>query len=174
MIESMAFDRNGDLLLADSGQAAIRRVTAAGKVATEKFSFVVTPGLTPARMTIGKLAVNAGGVVYFSNKPGSHIFRLANGLATAVAGSAITRGYDGKGDNASFAPVYGLAFERSGNLLVADRGALRRVTPDGDVTTLVGRQVPDARAFMPIGRRCLLWCWRRRAIWWSTISLSIA
>ncbi|MCA1858681.1 hypothetical protein LE191_00980 [Janthinobacterium sp. HSC-3S05] len=135
VISSMAMDRNGDLLLVDDGPAQIRRVTPDG---------VVSSINKMIGESVGQMAVDANGVIYFSNSRGNKVYRLANGVATSVAGSPITSGYDGKGTNASFTRVRGMVFERSGNLLLADRESIRRMTPDGEVTTVVGRHVPDA------------------------------
>ena len=142
-IASMAMDRSGDLLLVDDGQIQVRRVTPAGVVSSINVLFV-EPNGQPWAGNVGQMAVDANGVIYLSNRNGNKVYRLDNGVAALVAGNFITTGYDGKGVNASFRGVRSMVFERSGNLLLTDRDAIRRMTPDGDVTTVVGRYVPDA------------------------------
>lgn len=144
VIASMAMDPNGDLLLVDDGQLQVRRVTPAGVVSSYKVMLAEPNGL-PRAGRVSQMAVDASGVIYLSNSNGSKIYRLDNnGVASLVAGNTRTTGYDGKGVNASFSGVRGMVFERSGNLLLADRDAIRRMTPGGEVTTVVGRYVPDA------------------------------
>ncbi|WP_402720844.1 hypothetical protein [Janthinobacterium rivuli] len=144
VIASMVMDPNGDLLLVDDGQLQVRRVTPAG-VVSSYIVMLAEPNGLPRAGRVGQMAVDANGVIYLSNTNGSKIYRLDNnGVASLVAGNAMTTGYDGKGVNASFRGVRGMVFERSGNLLLADRDAIRRMTPAGEVTTVVGRLVPDA------------------------------
>ncbi|MDN2712333.1 hypothetical protein O0880_23165 [Janthinobacterium sp. SUN118] len=142
-ITSMAMDRNDDVLLVDDGSAPVRRVTPAGVVSSINVLFAEPNGLPRAGLA-GQIAVDANGVIYLSNSGGSKVYRFDRGVATLVAGNARTTGYDGKGANASFRGVRSMMFERSGNLLLADRDAIRRMTPDGEVTTVAGRVVPDA------------------------------
>lgn len=142
-ISSMAVERNGDLLLADDGQSTLRRVTPAGVVSSMSVMFF-EPNSQPRAGQVGQIAVDAIGVIYLSNYGGTKIYRLDNGQAFLIAGNARTTGYDGKGVNASFRGVRSMVFERSGNLLLVDRDAIRRMAPDGEVTTVVGRLVPDA------------------------------
>lgn len=59
-------------------------------------------------------------------------------VVTTIAGND-TRGYvDGKGSNASFYSLWGLAIDPSGNIYVSDGYYIRKITPDGTVTTLAG------------------------------------
>lgn len=143
VITGMAMDPNGDLLLVDDGQFQVRRVTPTGVVSSYNVLFA-EPNGQPRAGQVGQMAVDANGVIYLSNRTGNKVYRFANGVATLVAGDFMTMGYDGKGVNASFRGVRGMVFERSGNLLLTDREAIRRMTPDGVVTTVVGRHVPDA------------------------------
>jgi hypothetical protein len=63
----------------------------------------------------------------------------ANGSVTTLAGGA-TKGFaDGPGTEARFDGASGLALEAQGNVLVAESsGRIRRISPDGVVTTLAG------------------------------------
>jgi sugar lactone lactonase YvrE len=63
----------------------------------------------------------------------------ANGAGTVLAGGM--EGYaEGKGAAASFNTPSGMAIDAAGNLYVADTGnnAIRKITPDGTVSTLAG------------------------------------
>src|SRR5689334_20789039 len=60
---------------------------------------------------------------------------------TTLAGGASPGNLDGKGGAARFAYPQALAADSAGNLYVADTGnnTIRKVTPDGLVTTVAGR-----------------------------------
>jgi len=135
----IAMDINGDVLLADAMWQVMRRVTPAGLVSSEKLvdskGFQITPS---------QLAVDASGKIYFSESDGSEVYRWQQGVAVQVAGGCKFVSEDGKGRAAGFSNIRGMAADRDGNLLLADVASLRRVTPDGDVTTLVGGAVNDA------------------------------
>lgn len=135
----MAVDSNGDVLLADASKQIIRRVTPTGLVSSEKL--VDSKGF---RISASQLAVDASGKIYFSEGVGTRIFRWQQGVAVLVAGGNKRVSEDGKGTAASFRNIRGMVADRDGNLLLADIASIRRVTPDGDVTTLVGGAVTDA------------------------------
>lgn len=91
------------------------------------------------------------GTIYVADGAGSdRIVRITpDGAATTFAGA--TRGFaDGSGSQARFSTPSGLALDAQGNLYVADTGndAIRRVAPDGTVSTLAG---PGAGLRGPIG-----------------------
>jgi hypothetical protein len=72
---------------------------------------------------------------------GLRVRRVApDGEVTTLAGGAEARQLDGPRATARFVAARGLAFDTSGQLLVADAGGerIRRVAPDGTVSTLAG------------------------------------
>ena len=87
------------------------------------------------------LALDAQGSLYVSAN--DCVFRLdSSGGLTRIAGNAIP-GYSGDGGPATSAQLHypeGLAVDRDGNLYIADNGnnRVRRVTPDGIITTIAG------------------------------------
>jgi len=86
------------------------------------------------------LAVTAGGIVYVADY-GNHRIRkvTAAGVVSTLAGSAA--GFaDGKGAAAKFANPIGIALDSHGNLFVGDYSnhRIRKITPDGVVTTIAG------------------------------------
>ncbi len=93
------------------------------------------------------VAVAADGTIFLSDAGDAHaIRRLApDGTMRLVAGGR--RGFaDGAGADAAFDTPSHLALDESGNVYVADTGnhAIRRVTPDGVVTTVAGDGIPGA------------------------------
>ena len=87
------------------------------------------------------IAVAADGTRYVADAGDNNRIRRisVDGLVSTLAGSA--EGFiDGSGSAAAFNTPSGLALDREGNLYVADTGnhAIRKVTPQGVVTTLAG------------------------------------
>ncbi len=90
------------------------------------------------------VAVDGKGNIYIADGgDGNRIRRIApDGAVTTVAGGE--EGYaDGPGAKARFHTPSGLALDRQGNLYVADTGnhAIRKITPDGVVSTVAGSGV---------------------------------
>lgn len=72
------------------------------------------------------------------------VLKIEPGKAPIVlAGSGFQGFVDGKGTGASFRNPANIAIDKSGNLYVSDQGnyAIRKISPEGDVTTIAGRGV---------------------------------
>ena len=87
------------------------------------------------------IAVDDNLNVYVAD-PGNYCIRKidSQGNVTTFAGNPNAAGQaDAKGTQAQFSLPYGLAIDKQGDLYVADPGNwnIRKITPDGDVTTLV-------------------------------------
>ena len=141
-------DGAGNLFVADTGNAAIRKITPAGEAST----WAGTPGAEGSadgtgaaasfRSPIG-VAVAANGDVYVADTSNHTIRQITpSGTVTTLAGFALNPGStDATGPVARFSTPSDLATEVSGNLLAADLGneSVRAVTPTGQVTTRVNR-----------------------------------
>ena len=133
----LAIDPAGNLFVADNNNNVIRRVTPAGVVTT-----VRSPGGTP--ILVGNclgVAIDAAGNLYASDQGVGSLIRKITpaGVVTVLAGGV--EGYvDDVGAAARFRYPAGLAVDPAGNLFVGDYGnvVIRRVTPDGTVTTVAG------------------------------------
>lgn len=94
----------------------------------------------PWGVTIG--AGPSAGALFVSDYAGQTIRRIeADGMVRTVAGGANTMAFaDGTGTMARFASPAGLAIDSQGNLFVADydNNRVRRITPQGQVTTIAG------------------------------------
>jgi streptogramin lyase len=92
------------------------------------------------------VAVSQDGVIYVADGGSHRIRRITlDGRIETVAGG--TRGFaDGRAAAASFDTPSGIARDSKGVLYVADTGnhAIRRITPDGFVSTLAGDGTPGA------------------------------
>jgi sugar lactone lactonase YvrE len=89
------------------------------------------------------IAVGADGSVYVSDYSGQRVFRLQkNGRLEVVAGTGVFEegGDGGSATKAKLQGPTGMAFDRSGNLYVADLWAdrVRRIDPNGIITTIAG------------------------------------
>jgi sugar lactone lactonase YvrE len=147
---AVALDPAGNLLVADHLDQTIRRITPSGVVSTiaglSPFQFVGSNdgAGTDARFN-QPLAVTAGpmGDLYVADAQNHTIRKIApNGFVVTFAGLAGESGHvDGKGAAARFNNPNALAADAAGNIYVADNGNgfVRKITPDGTVTTVAGR-----------------------------------
>jgi sugar lactone lactonase YvrE len=144
----VAYDGLGNAFVADTGNSTIRKVTPQGAVSTLAGLAGVpgdedgSGGSARFRRPAG-IAVDADGNVFVTDET-SHTIRKVtpDGIVTTVAGQALSPGSsDGTGNGARFHAPFGIASDAAGNLFVADRGnhTLRKVTPEGVVTTLAGQ-----------------------------------
>ena len=102
------------------------------------------------------IAVDAAGNAYVADSDMHTIRKITPaGLVTTLAGQAGAGGYrDGPGAEARFDTPVALAVDGSGNVYVADTNnhAIRKITPGGDVTTLLrGSQVQWTNPLPAVG-----------------------
>jgi uncharacterized delta-60 repeat protein len=137
----IALGPTGELYVVDA-DVRVARITRSGAVST--YAGGTTAGATdgPALQARFRgprgIAVDAAGTVYVADSDNYTIRRITpDGVVSTLAGTAGARGQaDGTGPAARFTFPWGLAVDRAGNLFVADRTNVRRLTPEGVVTTL--------------------------------------
>lgn len=147
--EGIAFHPDGSLLVTETNNHVIRKVTPLGVVTTFAGQ-IGTPGSgggttaaasfrSPAGITVGP-----DGTVYLSDSDNYTVRRiLPNGQVQNLAGMVGTEGSaDGVGPAAGFKKAYGVALTPSGELLVTDRdnNTIRQMTTTG-LTSLVAGAV---------------------------------
>lgn len=144
---AIARDVAGNLYVADRANHTIRRITPSGAVTT----LAGSPGVAGSTDDTGAAArfnvpsgivVDGAGSLYVADTNNHTIRRVApNGAVSTFAGLAGNPGsQDSTGSTARFRFPQGIAIDGAGNLVVADRvnHVLRRITPNGVVTTLAG------------------------------------
>jgi sugar lactone lactonase YvrE len=144
--QGVALDPAGNIYVADGGNNEIRKITPAGVVTTLAGS---TNGMGSANGTGAAasfsgpqgVAVDTAGNVYVADTDNFEIREItAAALVTTFAGSVSQSGeqVDGLGNTASFFGAEGVAIDGAGNVYVADKNEIRKITPAGVVTTLAG------------------------------------
>jgi len=91
------------------------------------------------------IAIDSAGNIYVADTGNDTVRRIgSDGTVSTIAGASGAAGFsDGQGAAARFNAPAGLAFDRLGNLYVADTGnhAIRRIAPSGLVSTVIGTSV---------------------------------
>jgi len=142
----LCVDQFGNVFVADTRNNLIRKIDPAGNVSTYAGSGNYGTSDGPAlNATFGNptgIEVDEEGNVYVADHL-THIIRkiTPDGQVTTIAGTPYTPGSnDGTGIGARFYRPYGLTLDRNGDIIVADEWnhKIRRVTPEGVVTTVAG------------------------------------
>ena len=141
----IAIDAAGTLYVSEEAGNKIRKITADGAVTTLAGSGVA--GATDATGTAATfrapsgIAVDPNGYIYVADRDNNKIRKISPaGVVTTFAGSGADGSNDGTGTTASFYHPTGVAIDKLGNIYVAntDYSNIRKITPDGVVTTLAG------------------------------------
>ncbi len=144
---SLAADADGNLFIADEENYRVRKVSSSGTINTVagngSYNYQgdgVAAATAPISSTLG-VAVDASGSLYIADAGNNRVRKvLADGTIVTVAGNGVA-GYAGDGGAATAAELSfpsGLAFDRAGNLYIADQSnsCVRKVTPGGVISTL--------------------------------------
>lgn len=143
---NLAFDMAGNLYIAESTGATVRRLTTGGKVefiagAYNSFGAVDGTGADAKFKYPYDLTVGPDGNIYVADVT-NHLIRKVtpNGVVTTVAGVLnSSSAANGTGTEATFREPYCITTDNDGNLLVGDKFAVRRISlPDYVVTTVAG------------------------------------
>jgi hypothetical protein len=152
----LTVDQQGFIYVADEQNGAIRKISPAGVVTTflgaqhradknDDDSRMYTKIDAPKGIGMDK-----SGTLYFTTV--NQIVRIGENRDLAALGRKEGKGsVDGVGHNAAFSVVGHVAADRLGNLYVADNYLIRKVDPDGKVTTIAGRVRKEGIGVPPNG-----------------------
>ncbi|AMP97801.1 hypothetical protein AY601_0860 [Pedobacter cryoconitis] len=154
---ALAIDKAGNMYIGDNGNVLIRKISAGGVVSTYA-GILNTPNFNPSPYSgpangvsfgpiISGITLDALGNVYVLDNYNGLIYKITpTGNAVTWAGDGV-RAYgdfvpyrDGIGVTAEFNYPYGIASDAEGNIYIADTDnqRIRKITPDSEVTTLIG------------------------------------
>ena len=149
----ISVDLSGNVYVADTVNSQIRKISPSGWVSTlagDKFrvftenNFVDGPGSIAKFNFPYSATVDSSGNVYVADTGNNAIRKVApDGVVSTLAGSGVEGSADGVGTGATFYVPRGTAVDTRGNIFVADGGnhKIRKITPDGLVTTFAGSGV---------------------------------
>jgi sugar lactone lactonase YvrE len=149
MVDPLAVtvDAAGNVYFADYGNGVIREVATNGIIGTVAGGGTNASGngiaATNASLANPRgLATDAFGNLYFTDTSSNRIREVSGGIVTTVAGTGAA-GFSGDGGpaiHATFNGPWGMAFDGSGNMFVADFGncRIREIGANGIVTTVAG------------------------------------
>lgn len=124
-----AFDPNGNLFAID-GAGALFKQSVSGAQTTLNDHWKTDDGAD-------SMLIDRAGNLYLADYAGRRIVKFsADGVMSLLAGNGSTARVDGNGASASFLGPVALALDGQDNLFVNDTDAVRKVTPDGHVSTL--------------------------------------
>ena len=159
----VAIDNKGNIIIADTSNNRIRRLSNDG-TAVSTVAGSGTPGLRdgPAGEAqfdgpVG-VATDKSGNIFVADSYNDSIRKIAtNGIVTTFAGTGSPGYSDGQSTSAALDTPCGIATDKEGNVFVADtgNGAIRKITPQGIVTTVAERaeapQEGEVRLNRPVG-----------------------
>ncbi|MFG6486721.1 NHL repeat-containing protein [Roseateles sp. BYS78W] len=147
---AVAVDASNTVYVGDTNNFLIRKITSDGVVTTLAGSGIVGSangtGTAASFEVVRGIAVDASGTVYVADSGNSLIRKITPaGVVTTLAGSGQEGYADGTGAVALFSNPVGICVHSSGTVYVADPAinVIRKITPDGAVTTLAGKFDPS-------------------------------
>jgi serine/threonine protein kinase, bacterial len=140
----VAVDGSGFFYVADSQNNSIRKVSPTGIATT-----LAGDGTKGNKNANGfsaqfnlpwSLALDPAGNVFVVDR-GNHSIRKITPLGdvTTLAGNGAAGFSNGNGSSAQFNNPHAIAIDKNGNVYVGESNRIRKVTPQGDVTTLAGQ-----------------------------------
>lgn len=151
-------------LLAESAPAKVNRLTLEPRPTVEpppRRRWLRWVAIAFAVLGLAGTAAGAGAYYWWRDAPAGSLGRAWEASVIALAGDGVAGFRDAPADRARFSDPFGVAIDAQGTIFVADAGdtnTIRRVTPDGSVSTLAGGAIgfadgsgSDARFDSPSG-----------------------
>jgi cysteine-rich repeat protein len=162
------FDGKGGFFVVDYGNSRVRHVDKAGIIATVAGTgtagYSGDGGLaTDARLNYpNAVTVGETGEIFIADSSNSCVRKIdAEGVINTIAGTGVTgfSGDGGLGINAELNWPSGIALDPAGNVYISDSNnfRIRRLGPDGIITTIVGSSLQSLGDGGSADRAELLW-----------------
>jgi sugar lactone lactonase YvrE len=143
-LTDLVFDSAGNVLLADTGNARIRRIDLSGTVTTIAGGFVGdgNPATSAGLNLPQDVIVDTLGNIYIADSLNHRVRKVdTSGIITTIAGTGFS-GFSGDGGLATSASLrfpFGVAVDTIGNVFIADtiNAAIRKVDTSGVITTFI-------------------------------------
>src|SRR5579864_1312162 len=146
---ALKVDAAANIYIGDANNGRVRRFTPGGNITTVAGNglFRFSPDGAPATLSFLKnpirAAIGPGGRVYINDAGDARIRRVeADGTLTTIAGTGAAIFTPGQGPypaaSTSISFPDGMAFDAQGSLYFVESSQVRRVTPDGVMTTYAG------------------------------------
>jgi sugar lactone lactonase YvrE len=140
-----AVDGEGNIIITDSDNNRVRKISPDGTVSTLAGSgrqgFADGAGTAAQFNSPTGVAMDGEGSIIITDQGNHRVRKISpDGTVSTLAGSG-SRGFvDGAGAAAQFNFPYGVAVDGEGSIIIADYGnqRVRKITPDGTVSTLAG------------------------------------
>lgn len=145
----IALDNNGNLYIADSYHARIRKVSTDGIITSvagngdSGYSGDGGPAIDAALNYPKDVSVDGSGAILIADAANNRVRKVgSDGIIATIVGNG-TEGYSGDGGAATNAEITGpesIAVDTNGALYISDayNGVVRGVTPEGVITTVAG------------------------------------
>jgi sugar lactone lactonase YvrE len=151
---ALAIDVEENLLVVDEGNHTIRKISKQGVVSTFAGSGIAgfqddKNGLNASFNQPNGIAIDAMGNIFIADQLNHRIRKInRDGAVSSFAGSGIAGSADNvEGALANFNHPRTIAIDKIGNLYVGDvaNNKIRKITPEGIVTTLAGTGAPGSQ-----------------------------
>ncbi|MCR8644598.1 SMP-30/gluconolactonase/LRE family protein [Paenibacillus sp. N1-5-1-14] len=153
----LLLDKQGNLIILDAGNQQIKKLeqsklsVLAGVLKPQGLLNLELPNYKDGDASKALLGdprfavVDSKGTIFFTDFANHAIRKIKDGKVYTVAGSGKSGYKDGKGEESLFNSPTGIAIDSKDNLYVADtlNHVIRKITPDGVVTTFGGEQSVD-------------------------------
>ena len=146
---SLVVDANGNVFVVDQGNDLIRKITPDGNVSTFAggtygSSIVNGQGTKAGFSGPNGIAIDANNNLYVTERFNAAVRKISStGLVSTLGGNGYSVSKDGPFGVAQFDFPIGVAIDTLGNVIVSeyDSKKIRRITPDGTVTSFAGTGV---------------------------------
>jgi sugar lactone lactonase YvrE len=144
--EGIAADAQGNVYMGDTFNERIRKISTTGQVSTQAGNG--TEGLTDGDIATAQfrfpdgVAIDGQGNIYVADGGNFCIRKVTPaGVVSRFAGSGTRGTSDGNATDAQFYEMIDIVADSHGNLFVIDDNRIRKITPQGVVSTIAGSTV---------------------------------